>query len=71
MDKTKRMFWASSWMKNKLKNEKQKTQQHQLKPNKDSSAIAYVDEMDPYGTHWDWTFFFPFLLYVEIKIEED
>ena len=71
MDKTKRMFWASSRMKkNKLKNEKQKTQEHQLKPNRDSSAIAYVDEMNPYGTHWDWTFS-PFLLYIEIKIEED
>ena len=34
-------------------------QEHQLKPNRDSSAIAYVDEMNPYGTHWDWTFFPP------------
>ena len=34
-------------------------QEHQLKPNRDSSAIAYVDEMNPYGTHWDWTYFPP------------
>ena len=34
------------------------------------NSFAYVDEMKPCGTHWDWTFFF-FLLYIEIKIGED
>ena len=21
------------------------------------NSFAFVDEMNPYGTHWDWTFF--------------
>ena len=72
---------ASSQMKkNKLKKYKQKTQEESAKTqpwlfqyskkHSSATAIPICRWMNPCGTHWDRTFFF-FLLYIEIKIEED